>query len=128
MEPKVLRGQVAAEFWIEEGCFIQELYGVDGDPGLSLARARVLPGQATAAHRLSGVDERYVIVSGTGRVQLEGQEPVPVGPGDVVLIPAGASQQIENAGPGELVFYCLCTPRFTPDCYQAVPEAERRTG
>jgi mannose-6-phosphate isomerase-like protein (cupin superfamily) len=36
----------------------------------------------------------------------------------VVVIPAGVSQQIQNEGQGDLVFYCICTPRFTPDCYE----------
>ena len=35
--------------------------------------------------------------------------------GDVVVIPAGVSQSIRNPGPRDLVFHCVCTPRFTPD-------------
>jgi mannose-6-phosphate isomerase-like protein (cupin superfamily) len=43
-----------------------------------------------------------------------------VRPGDVVVIPAGESQSIANTGAVDLVFYCICTPRFTPECYEAL--------
>jgi mannose-6-phosphate isomerase-like protein (cupin superfamily) len=35
----------------------------------------------------------------------------------VVVIPAGTSQMITNTGKIDLVFYCVCTPRFTADRY-----------
>ena len=34
------------------------------------------------------------------------------------MIPAGTAQQITNTGPEDLVFLCVCTPRFTPNCYR----------
>ena len=37
--------------------------------------------------------------------------------GDVVLIPAGKTQRIRNVGPDDLVFLCICTPRFEPRHY-----------
>ncbi|PWB62199.1 MAG: cupin domain-containing protein, partial [Betaproteobacteria bacterium] len=43
-----------------------------------------------------------------------------VGPGDVVVIPAGVAQSIRNLGDRDLVFHCICTPRFTPDCYESL--------
>ena len=43
-------------------------------------------------------------------------------PGDAALIPAGAAQRIENTGPGDLVFLCLCTPRFVPEGYRPLEE------
>jgi mannose-6-phosphate isomerase-like protein (cupin superfamily) len=46
----------------------------------------------------------------------------PVGPGAIVVIPAGTPQQITNPGTTDLVFHCICTPRFTPGCYEALPE------
>ena len=44
--------------------------------------------------------------------------PFEVGPGDVVCIPTGASQRITNTGSDELMFDCICLPRFTPECYK----------
>jgi mannose-6-phosphate isomerase-like protein (cupin superfamily) len=37
---------------------------------------------------------------------------------DAIIIPAGASQRISNHSDEDLVFYCLCEPRFLPDCYE----------
>ena len=70
--------------------------------------------------RLRGVVERYLIVEGQGAVVLGDTEEQAVGPGDVVVIPAGVPQRIRNPGPRDLVFYCVCTPRFTPECYESL--------
>lgn len=102
-----------------EGCYILESWNDASDNAVSIARARVLPGAATRAHRLRGVIERYLVVEGTGRATVGGVE-ANVGPGDIVVIPAGVAQQIANTGERDLVFYCMCSPRFTPDCYEAL--------
>jgi mannose-6-phosphate isomerase-like protein (cupin superfamily) len=72
----------------------------------------------TALHRLKGVDECYLISEGTGNVEVGNLSPRPVKPEDVVVIPAGTPQQISNTGKTDLVFYCICTPRFTHECYE----------
>ena len=104
------------EVFTEERCFLLELWNHDRDPDVSIARARVAPGVTTALHRLS-VDERYLVASGEGRVEVEGIEPALVSPGDVVLVPAGKTQRITNLGSDDLVFLCVCTPRFEPRHY-----------
>jgi len=68
------------------------------------------------------VDERYVIMTGTGLMRTGTLMPTRVGPGDIVLIPAGVPQQISNVGESDLIFHCICTPRFTPGCYEALGE------
>jgi mannose-6-phosphate isomerase-like protein (cupin superfamily) len=45
-----------------------------------------------------------------------------VGPGEVVVIPAGTPQRIAAIGGEDLVFLAICTPRFTPECYQTEPD------
>jgi mannose-6-phosphate isomerase-like protein (cupin superfamily) len=102
-----------------ERCYILESLNDPSDPAVSIARARVSPGVTTQPHRLHGVIERYLIIEGEGRATVGGEEAA-VRPGDVVVIPAGASQHIANTGPTDLVFYCICTPRFTPECYEAL--------
>jgi len=102
--------------WTEERCFIVETWNHPSDSGVSLARARVPPGAKTAKHCLA-VDERYLIEKGRGRVEVEGIE-TEVRPGDVVLIPRGATQRIRNPGDEDLVFLCVCTPRFEPRHYE----------
>jgi len=120
LEPTVVRPVPGSEFPTEERCFILEAWNCPEDPEVSIARARVSPGESTRPHRLRGVVERYVIVEGHGSVILGDAAEEPVGPGDVVVIPAGVSQAIRNPGPRDLVFYCVCTPRFTPDCYESL--------
>ncbi len=120
MEPIVVRPAPSSEYPTEERCAILEAWNRPEDTAASLARARVAPGESTRPHRLRGVVERYLVVEGHGAVSLGDAAEEPVGPGDVVVIPAGAAQRIRNTGPGDLVFYCVCTPRFTPDCYESL--------
>ncbi|MDZ7789847.1 MAG: cupin domain-containing protein [Xanthomonadales bacterium] len=110
------------EYWFEEGCWITELSNQSDDPDLSVARARVAPGDVTRWHTLDGITERYVILSGCGRVELGGEIRETVGPGDVVVIAPGLAQRIRNVGEQDLVFLALCTPRFSPSCYRDVEE------
>lgn len=119
MKPHVVRPAQSAEFPTPEGCRILESWNTGDDPAVSIARARVAPGVTTKNHRLKGVVERYVILEGRGRVRVGDGIREDVGPGDVVIIPEGVTQNITNVGEGDLVFYCICTPRFTPDCYES---------
>lgn len=108
----------ANEYFFEEGCYILELLNTPDDPAVSIARARVPPGVTTRWHRLRGVVERYVILSGSGRVEIGEEAPRKVAAGDVVGIPAMCRQRIANVGADDLVFLAVCTPRFTRDAYE----------
>lgn len=114
MEPKIVKAGSLTEYLTPERCYIAENYSSNE---VSIAVARVKPGVTTKAHHLKKVQEIYVIIAGEGKVTFSGLEPTAVGTGDVIIIPAGASQKITNTGQTDLVFYCVCTPRFTEDCY-----------
>lgn len=103
------------EFATGERCFITELLGHPSQPDVSLARARVLPGVTTQLHALD-VEEIYVIETGSGVMEVNGDR-FHVVPGDSVLIPVGMPQRIKNDGTDDLVFLCLCRPRFHPEGY-----------
>jgi mannose-6-phosphate isomerase-like protein (cupin superfamily) len=118
--PALRRVDAAAEYDTAERCAILELSNVADDPAVSIARARVAPGVVTAWHRLRGTAERYLILEGRGRVEVDGLAPAEVGPGDVVAIPPTCAQRIANVGDGDLVFLAICTPRFVPACYEAL--------
>lgn len=123
MKPQVIHPDPALEYaFVEEGCHILESWNHPDDAQASLARARVSPGNATRWHALRGVTERYLIVGGHGIVEVGERAPEAVQPGDVVVIPPGVRQRVRNAGGEDLVFYAVCTPRFTPDCYAALEE------
>ncbi|MEQ8450343.1 MAG: cupin domain-containing protein [Nitratireductor sp.] len=111
-----IAGKPGPEVFTGERCFITELLNSEKSPDVSLALARVEPGVTTQLHRLDGVAERYIVRKGRGTVEIDGRRQR-LGPGDQVMITAGAAQRIANDGPDDLEFYCLCTPRFTPACY-----------
>jgi mannose-6-phosphate isomerase-like protein (cupin superfamily) len=117
---------MANEFFIDEGCHIVELHNTPSDPTVSIARARVERGVATALHTVD-VDEKYFILAGEGRVEV-GEEPTrAVGPGALVVIPRGVPQRITNISDGEdLVFLCICTPRFQPSVYRELEPRRRK--
>lgn len=120
MNALIRKRQPASETLTEERCHILELSNAADDPGLSLARARVEPGVSTRWHRLHGIAERYLILSGQGRVEVGDLPPQDVTTGDVVLIPSGCRQRITNTGRIDLIFMAACTPRFVPDAYEDI--------
>ncbi|HEY5733796.1 MAG TPA: cupin domain-containing protein [Gammaproteobacteria bacterium] len=117
MRAEVRKHDAAVEFTTPERCHITEVANDAGDELVSIARARVEPDVTTAWHRLKGVSERYIIVSGEGRVEIGELQPVDVCAGDVVRIPADVAQRISNTGNDDLVFYAVCSPPFEAGCY-----------
>jgi len=117
MKAQVSKAAEQNEYFFEEGCFILELSNSDDDPDVSIARARVEPGTITRLHHLKTVAERYVIISGTGSVEVGDLKPQQVAAGDVVLIPPLSSQRIRNTGETDLVFLAICSPRFRMSDY-----------
>ena len=118
MSAKIENG-ASSETLTRERTWITELMNHPDVPQVSLATARVEPGITTELHRVA-VAEWYVLIEGSGRMEVEGEAPFDVSAGDSVAIPAGASQRITNTGSSDLVFHCICTPRFTPRGYQFV--------
>lgn len=122
MRAKIIHPDHTREFFTEEGCHIIESANCTDDEGVSIARARVEAGRSTRAHLLHDTTERYVILNGKGVVEVGGLDPEEVGPGDVVIIPPGVSQRITNTGSGDLVFLCVCSPRFRQENYEDLGE------
>jgi mannose-6-phosphate isomerase-like protein (cupin superfamily) len=113
-----MRDRTKPEVWTRERCFVTELINDDAWPEFSLARCRVEPGVTTELHVLS-VHEVYVIEHGDGLMQVGDEAPFEVGPGDSVTIPQHTSQCITNTGDDDLVFLCVCAPRFLPEYYKS---------
>lgn len=111
-----------AEFLTTERCFITEIINTCDTAGVSLALARVEPGTTTQLHSLSGIQEHYIIRQGCGIVEVDGL-PQAVSAGDQITIAAGCPQRITNNDDTDLEFYCLCTPRFTPENYVNLEDA-----
>jgi mannose-6-phosphate isomerase-like protein (cupin superfamily) len=117
MLSEVKRADLAGEYETTERCHITEIANDAGDELVSIARARVEAGVTTAWHKLEGITERYIILSGNGRVELDDLAPTEVFAGDVVRIPADKAQRITNTGQDDLVFLAVCAPPFRQDRY-----------
>jgi mannose-6-phosphate isomerase-like protein (cupin superfamily) len=120
LNARIVKPNPRSEFITPERCYILETWNDDSDPNVSIVRARVAPAVQTQLHALDDVDERYIVVAGEGAMLVGDLPPTPVGPGDVVVIPAGTPQSISNVGRDDLVFYCVCSPRFRPEAYRAL--------
>ena len=108
----------AVPFDFREGCVIRELSNGNHYPEVSIAEARVPAGRTTRWHQLSNTWERYIVLSGCGQVETGDNEPAILGIGDVVIIPPGTRQRITALRDEELVFLAICSPPFSPSCYQ----------
>ncbi|MBT8441330.1 MAG: cupin domain-containing protein [Gammaproteobacteria bacterium] len=118
MKAAIIRPDEADEYFTPECCHILEMSNSRADEALSIARARVEPGVTTRLHRLAGTTERYVVLSGTGRVEVGDLPATNVKCGDIVLIPPEIDQRITNTGDEDLFFLALCTPRFLQESYK----------
>jgi mannose-6-phosphate isomerase-like protein (cupin superfamily) len=75
----------------------------------SLAEASMTPGQSTDRHYHKLCEEFYFLLEGTAQMDIDGETCV-VGPGDAILIPAGARHQI--TAQTKLRFLCCCAPPY----------------
>ena len=96
----------AEAFTTKDGSAIRELHHTQGQ---SLAEARLDEGQRTQRHYHARTEEIYVLLDGEGEMEVDGDRRR-VGPGDAVLIPAGAWHQIRAGTP--LRFLCCCAPPY----------------
>lgn len=129
MQIQISQPAEADEYYFQEGCHILECWNSSDDRAVSIARARVTPGNTTRWHKLRGVTERYVVLEGNGEVEIGRESPTPVTAGAVVVIPPNCRQRIRNVGEDDLIFLAICSPRFTPEIYQALHnEAEHDVG
>ncbi|MCF8031568.1 MAG: cupin domain-containing protein [Desulfarculaceae bacterium] len=101
-------------FVATDGCLLAEVIHPANDstsPGISLSRASLAPGKATSPHRLEFV-EIYYVLRGGGRMHLDGEVRELI-PDSCVYVPPGAVQWVENPGPEELLFLCVCHPAWS---------------
>jgi len=80
----------------------------------SIAHVRVAARQATLPHTLLRSSEVYYILQGTGLMHI-GVEVESLSVGQLVYIPPGEVQFIENTGDGELIFLAIVDPAWRAD-------------
>lgn len=115
--PGELHDDTSGEFYFEEGCYMTELSNTEEDPALSISRTRIPVGTTTKRHRLNGIVERYIVERGVGDIEI-GDVRTHISAGDIVVIPAGESQRLQNNGETDLQLLTLCTPRFRFEAYE----------
>lgn len=76
----------------------------------SIAQARIRPRGRSLPHRLTG-SEVYYFLLGRGRMYID-DEYSEVEAGQIVYVPPGAIQFVENLGDGDLVFLCIVDPAW----------------
>ncbi|MFC3152796.1 cupin domain-containing protein [Litoribrevibacter euphylliae] len=116
---KLFKYQPETEFYTDEGCYITELSNSADDKDCSIALARVKPGVTTEVHQLIGTIERYTILEGEGRIMSGTLAGTLLSQKDTIVIPADEPQSIANESDQDLVFLCVCTPRFKPQNYRS---------
>ena len=112
----ILNRAQAVPFITKDGSQIRELLAYRNSVirHQSLAEATIAVGSATQEHYHPKSEEIYYILSGTGRMKLEG-ELREVGPLDAIAIPPGARHKIWNSGTVPLVLLCSCAPAYEND-------------
>ena len=105
----------ADPFTTKDGSTIRVLLDAElgGAAKQSLAEAVLPAGQATERHYHALTEEIYFVLAGRGEMEVDGARR-DVGPGDAILIPAGAWHQI-RAADAELRFLCCCAPPYSHD-------------
>lgn len=98
-------------FTTKDGSTIRSLLDLSNAPvaNQSLAEATLPPGAATDRHYHKASEEFYYLLEGRGTMEVDGATRE-VGPGDAILIPAGAWHQITAGEP--LRFLCCCAPPY----------------
>lgn len=118
-EPVILSARPEREeYWFREGCHISELSNSEADQAVSVARVRLPSGAQTRWHALAETVERYVILAGSGEVEVGDMPAQTVAENDVVIIPPDCRQRIRNTGDNDLEFLAICSPRFRDSNYR----------
>jgi mannose-6-phosphate isomerase-like protein (cupin superfamily) len=78
----------------------------------SLAEIRHPPGTASQEHYHTEAEEVYYVLSGRGRIRVNG-ETRDIGPGDVVVIVPNQRHKVWQDGEGDLVLLVTCVPAYS---------------
>jgi quercetin dioxygenase-like cupin family protein len=72
---------------------------------------RLEPGQASTRHRHRAEEEFYVLLEGTGRVRIDGEEPLTLAPMDTLLVEPGAVRQLFNDTDADQLWLVVGAPQ-----------------
>jgi quercetin dioxygenase-like cupin family protein len=72
---------------------------------------RLEPGQASTRHRHREEEELYVLLEGTGRVRVDGEEPLTLEPMDTLLVEPGSVRQLFNDTEADQLWFVVGAPQ-----------------
>jgi mannose-6-phosphate isomerase-like protein (cupin superfamily) len=100
-------------FVAQDGAIIRELCASRNSSvrNQSLAEATIPPGAFVQEHYHIRTEELYHVVSGRGRMRIDGEER-DVGPGDTVVILPGRRHRIATLGAEPLIMLVTCAPGY----------------
>lgn len=104
------------EFIANDGCLIREWIHPKNDSvdlPYSVAMATVEIGKQSYKHKLEQT-EVYIVFSGEGVMHIDDEEQDVIS-GEAILVPANATQWIENTGDEELCFLAIVNPPWSEE-------------
>ena len=104
------RDRDATPFVTKDGSTIRELHHT---PAQSLAEASLEPGAATRRHYHARSEEIYLVVEGSGDLEVAGETRA-VASGDAVLIPVGIWHELKAHADGVRLL-CCCVPPYSDE-------------
>lgn len=87
----------------------------------SLAQAQLAPGDSSYPHVLMQQSELYIFLQGTAQVFV-GEEETTAKAGEIVWIPPGVKQWVQNTGINDLVFFCIVDPPWQKEDEQILED------
>ena len=91
--------------------------------GIALRMVDVLPAKKTGPrhpHSHRAMEEVIYVEKGSGKAWIDG-EVAPIGPGDTILVPAGARHMMINTGRGPLKLFCAFSAADPENRYKEYP-------
>jgi len=73
---------------------------------LTISSTTLYPGKSTNGHKHPGKEEVYMIISGSGRMELDDKE-IEIKGGEMVLIEDGVFHRAHNTGDIDLYMVCI---------------------
>ena len=110
--------EITTPFLNSTGERVYEMLGapesIGGAKHHSFSHIIIPAGCSSSPHYHPVAEETYYILSGEGRMVVDGEE-LRLVPGDALLIQPPEKHQIFNDSDGELEFIAVCAPPWTPE-------------
>jgi oxalate decarboxylase/phosphoglucose isomerase-like protein (cupin superfamily) len=90
--------------------------------GLTFGEVVMQPGEGHGRHNHPGSEELLYVLSGNGMQAVDGEEPFPVGPGDVIHIPEGVFHSTDNTGWAPMHVLALYNPAGPELVLEGLPD------